>query len=65
MGLGVFFGSLFGGSGRVDLWKRFERMRESTSGTMSTFYKVRDLKTGEILGLKIVDAAKSSPVEAR
>jgi len=65
MGLGDFFGSLFGGSGRVDLWKRFERMRESTSGTMSTFYKVRDLKTREILGLKIVDAAKSAPVEAR
>jgi serine/threonine-protein kinase len=40
-------------------------MRESTSGTMSTFYKVRDLKTGEILGLKVVDAAKAAPVEAR
>ena len=65
MGLGDFFGSLFGGSGKVDLWKRFERMRESTSGTMSTFYKVRDLKTGAILGLKVVDAAKSAPVEAR
>lgn len=65
MGLGDFFGSLFGGSGKVDLWKRFERMRESTSGTMSTFYKVRDLKTGEILGLKVVDAAKAAPVEAR
>ena len=65
MGLGDFFGSLFGGSGKVDLWKRFERMRESTSGTMSTFYKVRDLKTGEILGLKIVDAAKAAPVESR
>ena len=65
MGLGDFFGSLFGGSGKVDLWKRFERMRESTSGTMSTFYKVRDLKTGAILGLKVVDAAKAAPVEAR
>ena len=65
MGLGDFFGSLFGGSGKVDLWKRFERMQESTSGTMSTFYKVRDLKTGEILGLKVVDAAKAAPVEAR
>ena len=65
MGLGDFFGSLFGGSGKVDLWKRFERMRESTSGTMSTFYKVRDLKTGAILGLKVVDDAKAAPVEAR
>ena len=65
MGLGDFLGSLFGGSGKVDLWRRFERMRESTSGTMSTFYKVRDLKTGEILGLKVVDAAKAAPVEGR
>jgi serine/threonine-protein kinase len=65
MGLANFFGSMFGGAGKVDLWKRFERMRESTSGTMSTFYKVRDLKTGEVLGLKVVDAAKAAPVESR
>ncbi|MBM4011097.1 MAG: serine/threonine protein kinase [Planctomycetes bacterium] len=65
MGLGDLFGSWFGGSGRVDLWRRFERMRESSSGTMSTFYKVRDLKTGEVLGLKVVDAAKAAPVEGR
>jgi len=64
MGLGSFFSGLFAG-GRTDLWTRFERMRESTSGTMSTFYKVRDLKTGEILGLKVVDAAKAAPVEGR
>jgi eukaryotic-like serine/threonine-protein kinase len=65
MGLGSLFSALFGGPGRIDLWKRFERMRESHSGTMSTFYKVRDLKTGEIRGLKVVDAAKSAPVESR
>jgi len=64
MGLGDFFSSLFS-SGRVDLWTRFERMRESTSGTMSTFYKVRDLKSGQIQGLKIIDAAKAAPVESR
>lgn len=69
MGLGDWFGSgvgsWFGGSGKADLWRRFERMRESSSGTMSTFYKVRDLKSGEILGLKVVDAAKIAPVEGR
>lgn len=65
MGLGDFFGKLLGGSGKVDLWKRFERLRESTSGTMSAFYKVRDLKTGEVLGLKVVDPAKSAPIESR
>ncbi|MFM7108203.1 MAG: serine/threonine-protein kinase [Planctomycetaceae bacterium] len=56
---------LFGGSGRVDLWKRFERLRESNSGTMSTFYKVRDTKTGEVRGLKVVDRVKAAPIEGR
>ena len=65
MGVGDFFAALFGGSGKVDLWKRFERMRESTSGTMSMFYKVRDLKTGEVMGLKVVDVEKQAPVEGR
>ncbi len=60
-----FLSGLFGGAGRVDLWKRFERLRESNSGTMSTFYKVRDTKTGEIRGLKVIDRAKSAPVEGR
>jgi len=57
--------SFFGGSSRVDLWKRFERLRESTTGTMSAFYKVRDLKTGEVQGLKVIDRVKSAPVESR
>lgn len=60
-----FLSGLFAGSSRVDLWKRFERLRESHSGTMSTFYKVRDNRTGEVLGLKVVDRAKAAPVEAR
>ena len=59
-----FLSGLFGSS-RVDLWKRFERLRESHSGTMSTFYKVKDNRTGEVLGLKIVDQAKAAPVESR
>ena len=60
-----FLSGLFGGSGRVDLWKRFERLRESNSGTMSTFYKVRDTRGGEIRGLKVIDRAKAAPIEAR
>jgi serine/threonine protein kinase len=62
-----FLSGLFG-SGRprqIDLWKRFERLRESTSGTMSSFYKVRDRNDGEIRGLKVIDRAKAAPIEGR
>jgi serine/threonine-protein kinase len=47
------------------LWKRFERLRESNSGTMSAFYKVRDRQDGEIRGLKLIDREKSAPIEGR
>jgi hypothetical protein len=33
--LPAFLARLFGGSSRVDLWSRYERLRESVSGTMS------------------------------
>jgi serine/threonine-protein kinase len=59
------FSWFFGGKPRVDLWRRFERMRESVTGTMSQFYKVRDIGTGEVLGLKIIDSEKIAPVEGR
>ena len=59
-----FLSGLFGGARRVDLWKRFERLRESHAGTMSTFCKVRDTRDGEIRGLKLIDAAKQAQVEA-
>jgi serine/threonine-protein kinase len=62
--VGGFFSKLFG-SDRVDLWRRFERLQESNSGTMSTFYKVRDTKTGAVAGLKLIDRHKQDPVEAR
>ena len=65
MPLSGFFAKLFGGKPRVDLWRRFERMRESVTGTMSQFYKVREIKTGTVLGLKIIDHVKSDPVEGR
>jgi eukaryotic-like serine/threonine-protein kinase len=60
-------GGLFGGGNakRVDLWKRFERLRESNSGTMSAFYKVRDRQDGEIRGLKLIDREKTAPIEGR
>lgn len=64
-----FFSRLFAGRRarptRVDLDRRFERLRESSVGTMSTFYKVRDNVSGELRGLKLIDRLKSEPIEAR
>lgn len=64
-----FLAKLFGGRGseppRVDLWRRFEKMRESHAGTMSVFYKVRERASGEVRGLKLIDRGKSDPVAGR
>lgn len=57
-----FFG---GKKSKVDLWRRYEKLQESSSGTMSTFYKVRDRRTGEVVGLKVVNMAKAGPIEHR
>lgn len=65
MGLGALFSIFSGGPQRVDVWKKYDRLADSISGTMSNFYKVRDKGTGAILGLKILDPAKVDPVEAR
>lgn len=51
--------------GKVDVWRRYEALHHSISGTMSSFYKVRDRETREILGLKILDPKKVGPIEGR
>ena len=61
MGLADLFKIFGGGKPKVDLWRRYEKLHESSSGTMSVFYKVRDRRTGEIVGLKIVNMAKAAP----
>ena len=42
-----FLARLFGSS-RVQLDRRYERLQESITGTMSQFYKARDHETGGI-----------------
>ncbi|HEY2826126.1 MAG TPA: serine/threonine-protein kinase [Pirellulales bacterium] len=52
-------------SSKVDIDSKYEMLRETVSGTMSSFFKVRDRQTGKIVGLKILDAEKSNIVESR
>ena len=52
-------------SSKVDLDARYEMLRETVSGTMSSFFKVRDRETGKIVGLKILDPEKVKLVESR
>jgi serine/threonine-protein kinase len=64
MGLGQFFKSLME-SGKVDVASRYEILREAVSGTMSNFNMARDRETGKIVGLKVLDKAKTDALEAR
>jgi len=50
---------------KVDIKKRFEVIRKSVSGTMSTFYMARDRDTDHIIGLKIADSNKTELFEQR
>ncbi len=50
---------------RLDVRERFELLREGIAGTMSKFYMARDRKTGQIVGLKILDPKKTALVEER
>ena len=50
---------------KVDIWKRFEKLHSSISGTMSSFYKARERATGKIVGLKVLDPKKCAPIESR
>jgi serine/threonine protein kinase len=56
--------SLFSGT-KVNVSRRFALLREAISGTMSKFYMARDLRTGEVVGLKILDPEKLAVFEAR
>ncbi len=50
---------------RLDVRTRFELLRDAVSGTMSKFYMARDRKTGQIVGLKILDRQKTAFLESR
>ena len=64
--MGIFdkLQSLFGGQ-RVDIERRFEKLRAAVSGTMSNFYMARDRESGQVVGLKIGDGEKVQFFESR
>jgi serine/threonine-protein kinase len=64
VGITQFFKSILDG-GRVDIASRYEILREAVSGTMSNFHMARDRETDQIVGLKILDKAKTDALEAR
>jgi serine/threonine-protein kinase len=64
VGITQFFKSILEG-GKVDIASRYAILREAVSGTMSNFHMARDRATGQIVGLKILDKAKTDALEAR
>jgi serine/threonine-protein kinase len=64
MGLFDFLKAKVANTG-VDISKRYALLREAVSGTMSKFYKARDLRSGRIVGLKILDREKTAAFEDR
>jgi eukaryotic-like serine/threonine-protein kinase len=52
-------------SPRLNVPRRFALLRTAISGSMSNFYMARDLQTDKIVGLKILDTAKTKAFEAR
>lgn len=51
--------------GQLNVSKRFALLHEAISGTMSNFYMARDLSTGEVVGLKLLDPKKTVAFESR
>ena len=56
--------TIFAG-GQLNVSKRFTLLHEAISGTMSSFYMARDLSTGQVVGLKILDPRKTVAFESR
>ncbi|MDO4549904.1 MAG: serine/threonine-protein kinase [Planctomycetia bacterium] len=65
--MGIFdsIKKMFSGSEKLNVADRFQIMRTAISGTMSSFYQVKEHTTGKIYGLKIIDMKKLEEVDAR
>lgn len=56
---------MFSGPEKLNVTERFETLRKAISGTMSSFFMVRERATGKVFGLKIIDMKKLAEVEIR
>ncbi|TWU62425.1 serine/threonine protein kinase [Crateriforma conspicua] len=68
MGLFDSIRNAFGSSQKhqvIDVDTRYERMRTSAVGTMSSFYVAKDHKTDRLVGVKLLDVEKHEQFEAR
>lgn len=52
-------------SNRLNVEAQYELLREAVTGTMSTFHMARDRRTGQIVGLKLLNLEKLDLFEAR
>jgi serine/threonine-protein kinase len=57
--------TILSSGGHLNVSKRFVLLHEAISGTMSSFYMARDLRTNTIVGLKLLDPKKTAAFEAR
>jgi serine/threonine-protein kinase len=57
--------TILSSGGHLNVSKHFVLLHEAISGTMSSFYMARDLRTDTVVGLKILDAKKTAAFEAR
>ena len=60
-----FFGGDGAGAVKLDVAKRFQLSRQSTTGTMSTFRVAKEIGTGKLFGLKFLDTEKTEYFKAR
>ena len=58
------FKSMLAG-GRLNVSGRFVLLHEAISGTMSSFYMARDMQSGQVVGLKILDPRKTAAFQRR
>ena len=60
-----FFGGDSAGAQTLDVAKRFQLDRHSTTGTMSEFRLAKEIGTGKLFGLKFLDTEKTEYFKAR